>query len=61
MTRKWGKQQEYDPSISARIPREHKEELAKRFPNDGDVSKLLRALIKRYLAGKIIGVQIEES
>ena len=61
MTRKWGKQQEYDPSISARIPRAHKNMLTEKFPKDGDVSKLLRALIKRYLEGKIIGVRIEES
>lgn len=58
MTRKWGKQAEW-PSISARIPPEHKEALIKRFPNDGDISKLLRALIHKYLEGKVLGVRVE--
>lgn len=48
------------PTVAARIDPIVKEKLQKKFPNDGDLSKLIRALLTKYVDGKIFGVQIEQ-
>jgi len=40
-------------SVSSKIPAELHDKLLERHPRNGDVSRLLRALIQMYLEGKI--------
>ena len=54
----WGKKLNY-PVVAARIPPELYTELKRRFPNPGDISKLIRALLQKYADGRIIGVRLE--
>lgn len=59
MSRKWGKMSNW-PTISARVDPDVKDKLQKKFPNEGDISKLVRALLTKYVDGKIFGVQLEQ-
>jgi hypothetical protein len=47
------------PVVSTRVSPEMREKLTNKHPNNGDISKVLKALITRYLDGKIIGLKLE--
>jgi hypothetical protein len=44
--------------VAARISPDQKLKLEHKHPNSGECSKVIRALIKIYLEGKIIGLKI---
>lgn len=46
-------------TVSARISPELKEILINKIPNNGNISKLIQALLQKYADGKIIGVRLE--
>jgi hypothetical protein len=45
--------------VSARISPEIRDRLLEKHPNDGDISKLIRVLLQKYIDGRIIGVKLE--
>jgi hypothetical protein len=47
-------------SIGTRVSPEQEALLRKKHPNKGEISKVLRALISKYLEGRIIGVRLEQ-
>lgn len=51
-------EEKYGQVISARLPTELHDRLRKRHPNKGDTQRLLKALVERYLDGRILGVKI---
>jgi len=51
----------YWPVVAARIPPELKEKLVSKHPNNGDISRIIHALLERYLQGKILGVVISKT
>lgn len=48
----------YWPTIAARIPPELRNKLIMKHPNNGDISRLIRVLIEKYLQGKILGISL---
>lgn len=52
---------EHDPVVAARIPIELRQKLLIKHPNKGDISKVIKVLLERYLQGKILGVVINKS
>ena len=53
------RKKDYGLIVSTRLPSNMKTELEKKHPNKGEVSKLLRILVDKYLKGRIIGVNLE--
>lgn len=47
------------PVISTRIPPDQRKKLNEKHPTDGELSKVLRALVTKYLEGRILGLRIE--
>lgn len=52
---------DYDPVVAARIPADLKQKLISRHPNNGDISRLIKALLERYIQGKILGVSVTKA
>ena len=50
---------EYWPTVAARIPPELRNKILEKHKNEGDISKLIRALLQKYVDGRIIGVRLE--
>lgn len=50
---------EYWPIISARISPEDARKLRTKHPNKSEITKVLRALISKYVEGRILGLKIE--
>ena len=46
--------------VSSRIAPELRERLLNKHPKEGEISKLIRSLLQRYIDGKIIGVRLME-
>jgi hypothetical protein len=46
--------------VSARVSQVLRDELYKKFPNDGDISKLIRVLLQKYMDGRILGIKLTE-
>jgi hypothetical protein len=45
--------------VGARVPPDLREWLLQKYPNDGDISKLILCLLKKVRDGKILGVRLE--
>lgn len=58
ITRQKGLKKDWN-TVSARISPELKEILIQKIPNNGNISKLIQALLQKYADGKIIGVRME--
>ena len=57
LRKKWAKKDGWEP-VSARVSPEIRNKLREKHPNDGEVSRVIRALIQKYLEGKIYGLSI---
>ena len=58
MSEKLKKEPEW-PTVSTRLEPIKRDILLKKHPTRGEVSKVLRALVNRYLDGKIMGLKLE--
>jgi hypothetical protein len=48
------------PVVSARIEPELRDKLSLKHPNSGDVSKVIRALLDKYINNRIFGLDISK-
>lgn len=55
---KFAKKPDWMP-VSVRVSPEMRIKLKEKHPNDGEISKVLYALIDKYLRGQILGIKIQ--